>query len=69
MSRRLTLFDKVSAFGKIQSIMYEIFILVISRWDIRTVHWHEYPEHGGAGLLVDQIYGQARKSKLDLCIA
>ena len=55
MSRRLTFYDKMSAFGnKIQLFsFFQTSLFTFSRWHFGIVYWNQYSQFSGGGLLVD----------------
>ena len=52
ISRRLSFFDKLSGFGKLNSFrVFELNIYFVLRWYIGTVHWHQYSQYCGSCFL------------------
>ena len=63
ISRRLSFFDKLSAFGN-NSLLYVIYQMCVNRHDAGGIlglfFEYEYPQHGESGILGSQIHGQCR---------
>ena len=59
ISRRLSFFDKLSGFGKLNSFkIYELNIYFALRWYIGTVYWHQYSQYCGSYFLDLKISSQ-----------
>ena len=62
MSRRLSFFDKMSAFGEKKSEFAThccnstTYLLFYSRWNFRTVYWNQYTQYDGGSFLDPKIF-------------
>ena len=62
MSRRLSFFDKMSAFGKefLLPLLYSnsfVMLFLCYRWNFGIIHWNQYPQYDRSYILDCQIFG------------